>query len=495
MDNKLEGLDKQEFRTAQTISEHYGQVGTIGLERYGGYIYEEFLPNLRMPQSLKIYREMASNDPTVGAVLFIFESMMKKLTWEVKAGGDRRVDKYMADFVEECMNDMEHSWLEFIVEVLSMFTYGWSWHEIVYKKREQGNSKFSDGRIGWAKLPVRSQNSWNRWVYDEKDPDKLIGMEQNAPNTNKIVVIPYEKSLLFRTKVYRNSPEGVSLLRTAYRSWHFKKRIEEFEGIGIETDLAGIPTLTVPEGVDIWQKDNPDAVQLKSNLEKLISNLRVTAYKGLLFPFGYTFELKSTTGSRKNFDTTQIIGRYDQRIAMTMLADIILMGVGNTGSFALADTKLKLLGSALEAQADNIVNIINTIAIPKLIRLNTFEGYTEFPKLVRGEIETPDLAKLSDAMTKLNALGMSFFPNENAEDYLRNCLGLPKMSDEEKKKLEEEKKKQEAEQKKMENQKVKGLTPRQSAEHVTDNKAPYNKVYEKAGLKKFLDLFRRKEEE
>jgi len=516
MDRNLEDLNKEQTRTPQTISSNYSQTGSIGLERYGGYIYEEFLSILRMPQSMKVYREMASNDPTIGSVLFIYESMMKKLTWGVEAGGDKRVDKQMAEFIRQCMDDMEHSWLDFIIEVLSMFTFGWSWHEMVFKKRTADNSKFPDGRIGWAKLPIRSQNSWNRWVYSESDPDKLIGMEQLAPNVNKSVIIPYEKSLLFRTKLYRNSPEGVSLLRTAYRPWYFKKKIEELEGIGIERDLAGLPSLTTPEGVDVWNKDDPDAVTLRANLERLISNVRRDKNEGLLLPFGYEFKLEST-GSRRQFDTNAIINRLDQRIAMTMLADLILMGADKSGSFALADSKKQLLGSALEAQADNIANIINTIAIPKTIKMNTFEGYTDFPRLVRGEIETPDMVKLGDSMTKLAALGMTFFPDEQLEDYLRDCLGFPEISDVQKEKIKQ-KAKDEAQQKMIDNQNIQnanpvanqgavpgtngqgkagdtGLKPRQYETHVTDSKKPYNAIYERAGMKKFFNKILGRESE
>ena len=157
MNRKIEGLEKVEKR-----SSHSPQIGSIGLERYGGYVMEEFLTNLRMPQCLKVYREMSSNDATIGAVLFLFESMMRKLPYSVEAGGDRRVDKQMAKFVDQCMHDMEHSWLDFIAEILSMFPYGWSWHETIYKKRTEANSEYSDGRIGWAEIPISSQNSWSR---------------------------------------------------------------------------------------------------------------------------------------------------------------------------------------------------------------------------------------------------------------------------------------------------------------------------------------------
>ena len=466
----------------------YAQIGSVGLERYGGYITEEFLPALRMPDSLKVYKEMASNDATIGGILFLFESMMKKLPWSVKPGGDKLVDKTVAKFVGECMNDMEHSWMDFIVEALSMFTYGWAWHEIVYKIRTSKNSKYPDGRVGWAKLPIRSQNSWNSWVYDTNDPDKLLGMEQ-VTNTAKrtVVTIPYEKSLLFRTKSYRNSPEGVSLLRTAYRSYYFKKKIEEIEGIGIERDLAGLPVIYVPEDLDIWNSKNPEAVVLKTYLEKLISNIRRDRNEGALLPSTYKLELL-TTGSSRQFDTSTIISRYDKRIAMSVLADIILMGHERSGSFALANSKTNLLAASLEAMADNIKNTINKVAIPKLMELNTFRGYSKYPELVRGEIESPDIAKLGDAMERFRNMGMPFFPHEATEDYIRACMGLPVLSEAGKKKLNA--------QREEDLKATKPMSRRANAVHQTDDKGKFNQIYEEAGMKKFFKkLFKKAKED
>ena len=486
-----ESLEKEDA----IATRHFGQVGTVGLERYGGYVYEEFIPDLRLPQNLKIYKEMSSNDATIGGILFLFESMMKKLPWFVKPGGDKLVDKTVAKFVKECMDDMEHSWMDFIVEALSMFIYGWSWHEIVYKIRNSNNSKYSDGRIGWAKLPIRSQNSWNGWVYDENDPDKLIGMEQidnNRPGSTP-VVIPYEKSLLFKTKEYRNSPEGMSLLRTAYRAWYFKKKIEEIEGIGIERDLAGLPVITVPEDIDLWDPDNKKGVALRTHLEKMISNIRRDKNEGVLLPANYVFTLAASTSS-KQFDTNKIIDRYDQRIAMTVLADIILMGHTNSGSFALAKSKTNLLGASLEAVADNIKIIINKVAIPKLMELNTFHGYTKYPALERGEIEAPDMAKLADSMQKFRDMGMAWFPNEKTEDYLRASMGLPILTEEEKKELKAQREKE-----LKEEQKQQSMSNRAKAEHETDDKGEFNAVYEEAGMKKLFKglkkLFSKKEED
>ena len=172
----------------------------------------------------------------LSGILFIFDMLIRKTTWDVVPGGSKRVDKQIAQFITECKDDMSHSWEDLITEALSMLKYGWSWHEEVYKKRNGFNrnpdlsSKYSDGRIGWAKIPGRSQDTWSAWIFDEPNhPDRVIGMEQNAPSVAKMVIIPWEKSLLFRTTGERGNPEGKSLLRNAYRSWYFKKHFEEMK--------------------------------------------------------------------------------------------------------------------------------------------------------------------------------------------------------------------------------------------------------------------------
>jgi phage gp29-like protein len=473
--NNLQGVEK-------VRPVYITEVGSTGLERYGGTIYEEFLPQLTMPNCLKIYKEMSNNDPIIGAVLFIYEQMIRKCSWEVRPASEKEQDKKAADFVKECMDDMSHTWVDFITEVLSMFPYGWAWHELCYKYRRGElrdrdlTSKYGDNKIGWAKIPIRSQSSWNNWVFDNNIVDRVIGMEQNAPNINKVIIIPWEKSLHFKTKPARGNPEGVSLLRNAYRPWFFKKHIEEIEGIGIERDLAGLPVMTTPEGVDIYDTNNPEAVTLKATLEKIISNIRRDKNEGVLKPYGYDLELLST-GSKRQFDTNAIINRYDQRIAVTLLSDIILLGTDKTGSFALADVKKSLLAAALEAQLSNIASVINKYAIPRLLKLNAF-NIDKFPEIVPGEIESPDMVKLADAMSRFTQMGMRFFPHQELEEKVWSDFGFPKGAGIPKAKdldLEREKFNN--------NNNNNNLPPRKYEEHQTDDKEQFNDMYQREGRK------------
>lgn len=91
---------------------------------------------------------------------------------------------------------MQDTWTDTISEILSFLTYGWSFHEIVYKRR-MGNtknpttkSKYTDGLIGWKKLPIRAQETLYRWEYDNED--NLLGMTQMPPPDFGTYTIPKE---------------------------------------------------------------------------------------------------------------------------------------------------------------------------------------------------------------------------------------------------------------------------------------------------------------
>ena len=111
------------------------EIGRIGQRRYGGVIYEEFLHELRGKRGIEAYREMSENDDVVGAILFAIEMLVRQTDWNVEPGGDSQADIDAAEFVESCMDDMQSTWIDTISEILSFLTFGWSYHEIVYKRR------------------------------------------------------------------------------------------------------------------------------------------------------------------------------------------------------------------------------------------------------------------------------------------------------------------------------------------------------------------------
>jgi hypothetical protein len=167
----LEYLERRENVKSNSLKE----VGRIGQKRYGGFFYEEFLKDLQGRKGVEVYREMAENDDIVGSILYAIEMLIRQVSWSVQPGGPTPKDQEAAEFIYQCMDDMQDTWTDTISEILSFLTYGWSAHELVYKRRAgksrdpKLNSKYSDGLIGWQKIPIRAQETLWEWLYDDAD--------------------------------------------------------------------------------------------------------------------------------------------------------------------------------------------------------------------------------------------------------------------------------------------------------------------------------------
>ncbi|MEG0754551.1 MAG: hypothetical protein RR461_12005, partial [Angelakisella sp.] len=86
-----------------------------------------------------------------------------------------------------------------------------------------------------------------------------------------------------------------------------------------------------------------------ANAEALVASIRRDSEEGVLLPDGWKLELL-TSGSSRQINIGETIERYDNRIAITMLSDIILIGGTKSGSFALADTKQSMLAAITAVQ-------------------------------------------------------------------------------------------------------------------------------------------------
>jgi len=415
------------------VSHPFSVQGVTGLKHWAGMIDEEWEPTLKGPKGVAVYREMRDNDPITGSVLFAMEHTLRGVEWYVTPFSDpdedpTDEDQEVAQFVESCMHDMSITWADFIAEVLSKLVFGWAYAEIVYKRREGYNSdivsRHEDGKIGWRTLSPRAQETLLRWQFD--DSGELVGMVQNDGKQG--VLIPLDDALHFRTSSHKQNPEGRSLLRTSYSSWWTKKRIERFEAIGIERDLAGIPCVGVPP--ELFDSDaDADTKSSLANWQKMVTSLKNDEQAGILYPKTYdeqgnpliTVELLSAPSSRM-YDTGSIIERLSRYQAMTVLQDVILLGHESVGSLALADTKKRLARASLKSQADEISATLNQYAIADLLRLNGMPT-DRLPRIVSGEIEERSLDTFASMMSALAISGVMLDDLETQNE-IRGILGL-----------------------------------------------------------------------
>lgn len=404
------------------------EVGTTGLKRSGGILEDEFLRELRGPSGMRVYREMSRNDAVVGASLFAYNTLAKEVSFRIDSAqkGDAKADE-IAEFISGALfQDMNMSWRDLLSEVLSFLTYGWSWFEVVYKRRggdvqdPTHKSRFNDNKIGWRKWAVRAQDSLIEWSIDEFGG--VNGMIQAPSPRFQRIEIPIAKSLLFRTSSERGSPEGMSILRTAYQSFYYKRRIQIIRGIGIERDLAGLPKLTPPEGLDIWNPNDATAVTKKAQAEKIVRSIRRDEHEGIILPFGWTLELLASGGSRQ-FDITAVIAQLNAEIAMSMMTDFILVGHEKVGARSMREDARDTFSHAASSFLDTVCDVINRFAIPTLVKLNGWDEALT-PKLAHGPVAEIGLTELANFIQVTAGAGL-LFPDEGLEAYLRSRAQMP----------------------------------------------------------------------
>lgn len=432
--------DIREVEDVEASTGLFTELGVTGLKRSGGYLDEEFLPQLRGKKAVQVYREIRDNDDIVGALMFAIIQLCRNVEWSVTPAGKSTDDANATKLVETCMEDMSHSWDDMIAEIVDgKLTYGWQWNETVYKRRmgpwekdPRKRSQFTDGLVGWRKMPGRAQETLQRWAFDENGDVRAM-IQLGAPDYTQRI-IPIEKSSLFRYGTTKNSPEGRSMLRNIYRPWFYKKRLEEFESIGVERDLAGLPKIGVPASYLSAKPGTPQAKQVEA-MKKMVRGIRRNEQEGIVFPLAYDPETKQPlfsfdlvgSGGARQFQTDTLIQRYQTSILMTVLADFIKVGHESSGTYNMHVDKTGIFKTALNSILKNIADVLNRHAVPRLFEKNGWKP-AQLPKIVPGDVDAPDIAQLAAFLAQTAGLGFQW-QDADMEKFLRTAAGLPALAE------------------------------------------------------------------
>ena len=439
-------LDEEQVEKARAAGgEDFVELGSTGLQHYGGVLAEEFRPALQGDRGVATFREMSEEDPTIGGALLAVDNLVRRVPWDFEPAPDSGAEgERWADLCRSAIGDMSMSWADTISSVFTHVPYGWSYHNVVLKRRQgeqtykpddpdaPASSDYDDGLVGWRVISPRSQDSKLRWELDARG--NVRGMWQQVLG-GPATLVPIERSALFRTSTKKNSPEGVSVLRSAHRPWYFLRRIEEHEGIGIERDLAGLPVAHVP---DTWLSSGAttDQKQAVAAIKRMTQNVRRNANEGMVFPRKFDakgnklfeFELLSS-GSRRTIDISATIMRKRGEIAICLLADWLLLGHEANGSRSLGTAKIDLFTSALATWTQGVADIFDAHLTPRLMRANGVSPKLR-PRLRPGKVDQVDIEQFAGAWASLVSSGAITNTGET-ENWAREQIGAPAIEDDE----------------------------------------------------------------
>jgi len=394
-------------------------LGVAGDNTTNGQIRaDEFLPELRGKKAIRKYREMRDNDSTIGAVMYAVEQILRDVELKVKPANDSDAAKAEKDFVLSIFDDMDHSLDDHIAEAISNLSYGFSWNEVVYKRRvgptersPKKRSKYTDGRIGVRKIAARAPWTISKFDVDQKTGE-VLGVEQEVGFMGGKNYIPTNKSLYYRTTSLNGDPSGRSILRNAYTSYEYLNNLQSIEAIAVERELAGIPVARIPAE---YLSGDASAAQsgFVANLQQILRDVKFNEQGYIVLPSDtypdkdgaptsqklVDIELMSSSGSR-NINIDPIVRRYQHDIARSMLSEFLLLG-SQGGSYALSKSKTDLFLRALESYIQAIVDVLNKQLVERLWELNGL-SYDLMPTIEAGDVAPHDLREIAAFLRNLN---------------------------------------------------------------------------------------------
>ena len=423
------------------------EIGATGLDLLGGQIYEELHRDLRGLKAMRRYREMVDNCAPVGSFRLLLESLIGQVEWLIRPprGKDSPAHLEAADFAESCRRDLGGGWRAFVLSAVEVDLYGFGlwevWHKLRLGDQPQGEfadtyerdrhrSGYADGRVGWGGFEPRAQDSVSRWTSDASG--RAVGFEQSTRAGR--VVVPFSKSVHLRFRAPKGSPEGYSLLRPCYPTWHRLSHFWELLSTGVERDLAGLPVLEVPERITLDVATTEEREQYEA-AKLMVQRVRRNQYEGVVMPSetseagtpsGWRLRLLSSGGARQH-DVVALTARLEERILKTLLSQVIDTGSQGQGSYALSDTHQSINAFFAYSRLDAIKDEFDRVQIPRLMELNGFPREV-WPELTYTEIDTPDLTHIANYLAQLKGAGL-LTAGPELERWVRERADLPPRSE------------------------------------------------------------------
>ena len=396
------------------------ELGFSGTEIWSGLVSEDYNPDLRGAAATKIFDKMLRGDGQIQALESVLTLPLLSANWFVEAGSESATGQQAAELLDEALGlssgiaATTHSFTDHLQEAAMAMFYGYAPFEKVFYEK--------DGKVYWHKFASIHPRSVYKWKFS--DTGSVEGVELQGAHPTKGVAeatIPGENLLLYSYRERFRNPEGLSVLRGAYKHWLSKDFMYKVANVGFERGYVGT----------LWGKTPPGARQTeRDNLLDLLKQVRSHEEGSFVTGSDYEIEVLSTLMKGQSGDIVNYINHQDQLIARSVLAQFIMLGQTQSGSRAVGETMGDFFLLAMNGAADWLAESFNTRAVRQLMRLN-FPGLPleDMPRLVHQDMTNVLNPKSAwEGLSDLVDKGLLAWQRED-EDRLRSLRDLPPLSE------------------------------------------------------------------
>jgi hypothetical protein len=224
--------------------------------------------------------------------------------------------------------------------------------------------------------------------------------------------VPADKVLLWVYNKQGDDFFGVPPTRACYKAWGSKQQIERLNLLHLDKFAVGTPVAEEGEG---WGPAE------RTRLATFLQGWRSGAHNYIIHPQGGTITIQSDDG-KTTMSMLEWIKYYNLAVAKTFLTQMTELGSTETGARALGEVFYSQMGGIVQADCEDIANLLNNELIVPLVRYNFGEQefYPTFAPSQRVRAGTgvaTVIAQLIGAKV--------IHPRPEDEAYLRDIFEMP----------------------------------------------------------------------
>lgn len=418
--------------------------GADGVAIIGGFVVSnERDRKLTGTQKWVTYDNQILNIAIIASAVNVWTQLAGSAKWTVEPNkrGGKDAEK-AADIVTQGLIEAQLStpWRQIVRRQVMKKFRGFSMHEVILRRR-------SDDMIVVADIQDRPQ--WTIWRWNRPDPQaEWIGVEQWTQLAGSGPwYIPRERLFYSVENTLSSSPEGIGLLRQTAEPARVFELYRRFEGIGLQTDLRGIPLALAPlqEIVEAAKKNGAATdAQIQSYVRAATNDLvsflaahNKDERQGILLD---SAPFKDATGNPTGFkqwgfdlvkgsasslpDVNTAIGRETRDIARIMCAEWLLLGGEDSGgAYSMHEDKTAMFGLCVNSALEDVADDANRDIATRLVAMNGLDPETCTPKLVPEPIATGAVKEACQSLMFMMQAALD--PRDKAINVLRGRLNLP----------------------------------------------------------------------